>query len=57
MNSNKKAENKLRNMKIKTQFYKIYGMPQSSSKREIHNDTGLPQETRKILEFPSWLSS
>ena len=25
------------------------GCSKSSSKREVHNDTGLPQETRKIL--------
>ena len=25
------------------------GLSKSSSKREVHSDTGLPQETRKIL--------
>ena len=34
-------------MNMKTQLYKIYGM-QEKHKREVHSDTVLPQETRKI---------
>ena len=47
--SKRKSENTLRQMTMKTQHYKIYGMQKTSSKREIHSNTGLPQETRKIL--------
>ena len=35
-------------MTIKTHPYKIYGMQQSSSQREVHKNTGLPQKTREI---------
>ena len=33
---------------MKTQLYKIYGCSKNSSRREVHGDTGLIQETRKI---------
>ena len=33
-------------MTMKTQQPKTYGMQQSSSKREVYNNTILPQETR-----------
>ena len=46
--SKSKSENTLRQMKIKTQLSKIYGMQQSSSKRKVYSNTDLPQETRKI---------
>ena len=35
-------------MKMETQRSKIYGMQQISFKREVHSNTGQPQETRKI---------
>ena len=35
-------------MKMKTQLYKIFGMQQKKFQREVHMDTVLPQETRKI---------
>ena len=41
MKSKKKLENALRKRKMKAQLYKIYS--KSSSKREVHNNTGLPQ--------------
>ena len=34
-------------MTMKTWQLKIYGMQQSSSKREVYSNTILPQETRK----------
>ena len=46
--SKRKSENTLRQMTMRTQPYKIYGMQQNSSKREVHSDMGLPQEIRKI---------
>ena len=42
--SKRKSENNLKQMKIKAQLSKI----KSRSRREVHNDTDLPQETRKI---------
>ena len=42
-----KSENASRQTKMKTQLYKIYGMQQKRSKRELHSDASLPQETRK----------
>ena len=48
MKSKRKSENTLIQMKMETQHSKICGMQQSSSKREVYSDTGLPQETRKI---------
>ena len=33
---------------MKTRLSKTYGMQKSSSKREVYNNTILPQETRKI---------
>ena len=35
-------------MIMKTRQLKTYGMQQNSSKREVHNNTILPQETREI---------
>ena len=34
-------------MTMKTRWSKTYGVQQSSSKREVCNDTGLPQEMNK----------
>ena len=45
-NQGEKSENTLRWVKIKTNF-QIYGMQQSSYKKEVYSHTGLPQETRK----------
>ena len=45
--SNKISENALTQRTMKTQPYKIYS--KSSPKREVHNNTGLPQETERIL--------
>ena len=35
-------------LKMETQLFKIFGMHESISKRDIYSSTGLPQETRKI---------
>lgn len=35
-------------MKSETQYTKIYGCSKSSCKKEVHSDTGLPKETRKL---------
>ena len=35
-------------MKMETQQFKTFGMQQSGPKREIHSNTGLPQEIRKV---------
>ena len=45
MKSKKKLENASRKRKMKTQLYKIYS--KSSSKREVCNNTGLPQKKKK----------
>ena len=47
MKSKKKSENTCRQMKMKTQLY-LCRCSKSSTKREVHRDTGFPQETRKI---------
>ena len=47
-NKIKKSENTLRQKKMKTQPTKSMRHSKSSSKREVHSDTGLPQETKKI---------
>ena len=36
-------------MKMETQHSQICGHSKSSSKREVYNDTGLPQETKNSL--------
>ena len=46
--SKRKSENTSIQMKMKTHFPKSMGCSKSSSKREVHNNTDLPQETRKI---------
>ena len=33
---------------MKTQQFKIHGMKQKQFKREVYNNTSLPQETRRI---------
>ena len=38
-------------MKMKGQWPQICGAQQSSFKRENYNNTGLPQETRKIVSL------
>ena len=40
--------NTQRQMKMKTQQFKTYGIQQKQSKGEVYSDTNLPQETRKI---------
>ena len=47
MKPKKKSENTLRQATMKTHPYKNL-WDKNSSKREAHNDIGLPQETRKI---------
>ena len=47
MNSKRKSENTSRQMTMKTQPYKMYGMQKNSSKREVHSNIGLPPETNK----------
>ena len=47
MKSKKKSENTLRQMKMKTHLTKPMGCSKTSSKKEVHSNTGLPQETRK----------
>ena len=47
--SKRKSENTFRQMKIKTQLSKIYGMQQKVM-REVHSDIGLPHKTRKNLK-------
>ena len=42
------SENTLRQMKTETQLSKIMGYSKSSSKRDVHSNTGISQETRKI---------
>ena len=44
-----KSENTSRQMKMEIQLSKIYGMQQSSSKREVFSNTGFPQKIRKIF--------
>ena len=49
MKSKRKSENTLRKTTMKTQPYKnSMGCSKSSPKREVHSDTGLSQEIRKI---------
>ena len=43
-----KSESTLRQMEIKTQLSKIYGMQQKQSQRDIHSDIGFPPKTEKI---------
>ena len=38
----------LEKMKMQTQHFKIYGIQQSSSKKEVYSNTVLSQERRKI---------
>ena len=55
MKSKKKLENALRKRKMKTQFYKIYS--KSSSKREVHNNTGLPQKKKEKQKEKSQINN
>ena len=43
-----KIKSTWRQMKTKHNDSKSMGCSKSSSKRDVHNDTGSPQETRKI---------
>ena len=45
--SNRKFKNTLRQMTMKTQAYKIYGMQQKQSLKEVHSDTALPQKKQE----------
>ena len=55
--SKRKSENTLRLMKMKHNFSKSMGCSESSSKRKVYSNTGLPQETRKISNKPPNLPS
>ena len=35
-------------MRMKTYYINSYGMQKNSTKREIHDNAGLPYQTRKI---------
>ena len=48
MKSKKKSENTLRHIKTNSNFTKSMRCSKSNSRREVHSNTGLPQETRKI---------
>ena len=50
MKSKGKYKNTLRQTIMKTQPSKIYGYSKSSSKREVHRETGLPQKKKKKKE-------
>ena len=50
------SQNTLREMKMEAQHSKIYVTHKSSSKREVHSERGLPQETRKIPSKQSSLT-
>ena len=54
--SRKESKDILRQMKMRTQQPKIHGTQKNSPKREIHNNTALPQETRKISPKQSKLT-
>ena len=45
---NMKFKNTRKQMKMKTQLPKLLRYSKSGSKREVYNNTGLPQEARKI---------
>ena len=45
---NMKFKNTWKQMKKKTQLPKLLRYSKSGSKREVYNNTGLPQEARKI---------
>ena len=47
MKSKRKHKNTLRQVIMKTQPNKIYEYSKSSSKREVHRKTGLPQKKKK----------
>ena len=47
MKSKRKHKNTLRQVIMKTQPNKIYEYSKSSSKREVHRKTGLPQKKNK----------
>ena len=50
MKSKGKYKNTLRQTIMKTQPSKIYGYSKSSSKREVHRETGLPKKKKKKKE-------
>ena len=54
----RKAENTSNKWQWKHNLTKSMGSSKSSFKREVHNDVGLSQGTRKIsnTEFPLWHS-
>ena len=41
-------KNTWRQIKMKSLYFKIFGMQQSCSKSEDYSNSGLPQEARKI---------
>ena len=51
MKSKRKSENTFRKMKMEKQFPKFMGYSKSISKRKVYSDTGLSQETKKILTY------
>ncbi len=58
--SKEKSKNIWSQMKMKIHHTNSYGMQQSSPKREIHCNTGSPQQTRKISNkqsqiTPNWI--
>ena len=48
-NSKKKSENTSRQMEIKCNIPRPYGHRKVNSRSEVHRNTCVPQETRKIL--------
>ena len=51
----KTDNNTLRQVKIETQLSKIYGTWKNGSEKEVHSNTSLPQEARKIsVEQPNF---
>ena len=57
MKSKRKSENTSRQMKVKTQPPKSVVHSKSSSQREVYNNRGLHQETRKISNKQSNIPS
>ena len=48
MKSKSKSENTSKQIKVENNFPKFWGYSKSSSKMEVHSNTGLPREIRKI---------
>jgi len=48
--SRKKSKNTKSQMKMKTQWSKVFGIHQSCSKREVYSNTGLLQEEKSQIK-------